>query len=245
MFDYFYDIEGDQFSFYRVPKLFFQDKRFTILSAESRILYGILLDRVGISNKNGWKDERGRIYIIFPIEEIMECMGCGNKKAGELLKELEEKGGLIKRKRRGLGRPNIIYVKNFIKAVDNTEARHFQKCESDTSGDVFFTSQEVSKGHGNNTNMSNTDISETDPSIIQEKKDVFRRYEQYFNECLNVEYLKSANPHEHETIEGLINILAETCGSERKTIRIRAYVTIDGERVYASWSKKKSVKITK
>ena len=147
MFDYFYGAQAEQFAFYRVPKVLFTNDRFKYLSAEAKTLYGILLDRVPLSAKNGWIDEQGRVYIICTIEEIMEDMNCGNKKAIQLLSDLEEKVGLIERKRQGLGKPNLIYVKNFI-SVDSPVERQFLKCQNDTSGSVEITSLEVSKGHG-------------------------------------------------------------------------------------------------
>ena len=108
MFDYFYGAQAEQFAFYRVPKVLFTNDRFKYLSAEAKTLYGILLDRVPLSAKNGWIDEQGRVYIICTIEEIMEDMNCGNKKAIQLLSDLEDKVGLIERKRQGLGKPNLI-----------------------------------------------------------------------------------------------------------------------------------------
>ncbi len=105
-------------------------------SADAKILYGFLLDRVSVSLKNGWKDEQNRVFIICTIEEIMEKLGCGNKKAIQLLSELEEKIGLIEKKRQGQGKPNLIYVKNFIRTVDNSGQRHFLTCQNDTSGSV-------------------------------------------------------------------------------------------------------------
>ena len=71
MFDYFYGAQAEQFAFYRVPKVLFTNDRFKYLSAEAKTLYGILLDRVPLSAKNGWIDEQGRVYIICTIEEIM------------------------------------------------------------------------------------------------------------------------------------------------------------------------------
>ena len=123
MFDYFYGAQAEQFAFYRVPKVLFTNDRFKYLSAEAKTLYGILLDCVPLSAKNGWIDEQGRVYIICTIEEIMADMNCGNKKAIQLLSDLEDKVGLIERKRQGLGKPNLIYVKNFI-SVDSPVERH-------------------------------------------------------------------------------------------------------------------------
>ncbi len=82
-----------------------------------------MLDKQDLSIKNNWFDEHGRVYIIYTIEQIMEDLNCGNKKAGQLLQELEEKACLIEKKRQGLGKPNLIYVKNFISVVDNTVER--------------------------------------------------------------------------------------------------------------------------
>ena len=114
MYDYFYGAESEQFSFYRIPKVLFTEERFKAISAEAKVLYGLLLDRMSLSAKNGWQDKENRVYIIFTIEDIMEAMGCADQKAGKLLYELESKCGLIERKRQGLGKPNLIYVKNFV-----------------------------------------------------------------------------------------------------------------------------------
>ena len=109
MYEEFFGIdESEQFSFYRVPKLLFTDSRYRNLSAEAKLLYGLFLDRMGISQKNGWIDKDGRVYIIYTVEDVMEALGCGNKKAIQILAELEKKGNLILRNRQGLGKPNLI-----------------------------------------------------------------------------------------------------------------------------------------
>ena len=119
MYEYFYGEESNQFSFYRIPKILFTDEAFKSISPEAKILYGILLDRMSLSQKNGWTDDCGRVYIVFTVEEIMSSLGCQNQKANKLMYELEKKCGLIERKRQGLGKPNLIYVKNFI---DNSKS---------------------------------------------------------------------------------------------------------------------------
>ncbi len=154
MFDYFYETEGEEFRFYRIPKVLFESEAFRNLSTEAKVLYGVLLDRVSISARNGWKDEKGRVFIICTIEEIQKRLGCGNKKAIQLLAELENKAGLIERKRQGLCKPNLIYVKNFIRTVDNSGQRHFLKCQNDISGGMNSTLPEVSKSHSNNTDKN-------------------------------------------------------------------------------------------
>ncbi len=114
--DYYYGNEAEQYSFYRIPKVLFTDSRFRGVSVEAKVLYGLLLDRMSLSIKNGWVDGNGRVYIIFTIADVMETLMCAEQKANRLLGELDcVKGvGLIERKRRGLGKPNVIYVKNFI-----------------------------------------------------------------------------------------------------------------------------------
>ena len=224
MYDYFYGPEGEQFSFIRVPKIFFENEAYRSMSAEAKILYGFLLDRVSVSLKNGWKDDQNRIFIICTIEEIMEKIGCGNKKAIQLLSELEDKIGLIERKRQGLGKPNLIYVKNFIRTVDNSGQRHFLKCQNDTSGSVRTTSLEMSESHGSNTNLSNTDMSKTEnliyPGTDSDGMAERRSYEDYFRRSLEYDILLQNNPYERETLEGILDLLVDTCCSHKAYIRI-------------------------
>lgn len=130
VYDYFYGQQSEQFSFYRIPKILFSQDKFWNVSTDAKLLYGILLDRMNLSARNGWFDEAGRVYIIFTIEEIKESLGCAEKKAVKLLDELEKKAALIERKRQGLGKPNLIYVKNFI---SESVERQFLNCQNDNS----------------------------------------------------------------------------------------------------------------
>ena len=114
-FDFYYGSEADQFSFYRIPKILFIDAKFSKVSVEAKVLYGLLLDRMSLSIKNGWIDDENRVYIYFKLEDAMEFMGIGKDKGVRLFSELDsEKGcGLIVKKRQGLGKPIKIYVMNF------------------------------------------------------------------------------------------------------------------------------------
>ena len=178
--DYFYGPQAEQFAFYRIPKALFTDPAFRSISTDAKVLYGLLLDRMSLSARNDWLDEQGRVYIVFTVEEIMESLACGNKKAVGLLRELEVGAGLIERRRQGLGKPNLIYVKNFIEG-------NFLKCPNDTSVSVQSTVHDVSKGHGNKTDKNYTDLSETDPFLSgaaagmeTEGKDDRTLYQEYF-----------------------------------------------------------------
>lgn len=119
-FDYFHGIEAEQYSFYRIPKILFTAEYFKALSCEAKVLYGLMLDRMGLSIKNGWLDGEDRVYIVFTVEEIAGLMDCGTQKAVKLIKELDADNGigLIEKKRLGMGKPNVIYVKNFM-GIDN------------------------------------------------------------------------------------------------------------------------------
>ena len=115
-FDYFTAAETEQYTFYRIPKALFTESHFQALTCEAKILYGMMLDRLGLSIRNQWFDSQGRAYIIFTVEDVMGVMGCQSQKAVRLMKELDTADGigLIEKKRIGLGRPNRIYVKNFM-----------------------------------------------------------------------------------------------------------------------------------
>ena len=78
MLDYFYGQSGELFSYFRIPKALFQDCRFRQLSTDARTLYGILLDRMSLSVKNGWLDEQGRVYIIYTVREVQESLCCAD-----------------------------------------------------------------------------------------------------------------------------------------------------------------------
>ena len=115
-FDYYYGDESSQFSIYRIPRQLITGERFKLLSTDAKLLYGLLLDRMGLSARNGWYDEQGRVYIYYTLDEIQEDLKCGHNKATKLLMELANGKtgfGLTERIRQGQGRPTKIYVKRF------------------------------------------------------------------------------------------------------------------------------------
>lgn len=126
-FNYYYGIEAEQFSFYRVPRLLIKDTRFKKLSSDAKLLYGLMLDRMSLSMKNGWLDDENRAYIIYTVDSIMEDLGCSKPTCTKILRELDSDNGigLIEKKRRGLGKPDIIYVKNFASVQGNNTEKDF------------------------------------------------------------------------------------------------------------------------
>lgn len=214
MFDYFYEQSGEMFSYFRVPKILFRDIKFKDLSTDAKTLYGILLDRMGLSVKNGWLDEQGRVYIIFPVQEVMDALGYADNKATKLFRELE-KFGLIERKRRGLGKPNLIYVKNFADP-------RFRNREKNGSGAADSAQQETAKSRGNKTEWNETEGSEPDPfsSDAEDEPDERTRLEAYFMQSLEVDLLLRACPDEEDTIDQIVNLLVDTCSSKRRMLRV-------------------------
>ena len=176
-FEYFHGMEAEQYSFYRIPKMLFTAEYFRSLSCEAKVLYGLMLDRMGLSIKNRWIDEDDRVYIVFTVEEIAELMNCGTQKAVKLMKELDtDKGiGLIEKKRLGLGKPNVIYVKNFMeiedaplpdKEEDSYESETAVKSENKASNNhnsriVKITNQEFTKSQFKNGENHNSGIVKT------------------------------------------------------------------------------------
>jgi hypothetical protein len=136
--DYFYGVESELFSYYRIPKQLITDKNFKDLSTDAKLLYGLMLDRMTLSAKNGWYDDHGRVYIFYALDEIENAMNCAHGKAVKLLAELDTKKGigLIERVKQGQGHPTIIYVKQFIlrqKLYNQQGNTDFSKSEVQTS----------------------------------------------------------------------------------------------------------------
>lgn len=217
MYDYFYGAEAEQFSFYRIPKVLFTEERFRSVSAEAKVLYGLLLDRMSLSCKNGWLDQAGRVYIIFTIEEVMTALGCADQKAGKLLHELESKCRLIERKRQGLGKPNLIYVKNFVdKDVDNASGSTAPSPES----------------RGSYTDKNYTDFSDTDSFPFtsfrgdhgREAKGneaaLRERYRELIAENIAYDALLTDYPYEQDTLEEILELLVDVVCTTKSSVRI-------------------------
>ena len=191
-FNYFYGTEADQFSFYRIPKALFTDSYFKDLSSDAKILYGLMLDRMSLSIKNQWFDDKNRAYIYFSIEDIMELLNCGRNKAIKSMRELDDETGigLIEKRRQGFGKVNVIYVKTFMPektdekkfeeelkkfkkqtSLENEESTevynsNFMKSQNQTSRSPENKLQEVYNSNPNNTNLSDTEMNDNKSNHI-------------------------------------------------------------------------------
>ena len=182
-FDYYYGGQSESFAFYRIPRILVTGQEFRCLSTDAKLLYGLMLDRMGLSMRNGWYDAQGRVFIYYTMEQIQVDMNCGHDKALKLLAELDAaKGvGLIERVKQGQGKPTIIYVKQFTAPEvpapapdedDDAEGRgadmgkaHVKTSDIPMSRPRKIRGQDFDFSEANKNNINKTDMSNTDPSI--------------------------------------------------------------------------------
>ncbi len=221
--NYFYGPQAEQFAFYRIPKVLFTDPAFRGISTDAKVLYGLLLDRMSLSARNNWLDDAGRVYIIFTVEEVMDALCCADNKATRLLRELEGVE-LIERKRRGLGKPSLIYVKNFI---SESSKLRIQSRENHDSVAAQTAVLEAPKSRCNKTDKNYTDPSETDSFLSgaaagteSEGKNDRTLYQEYFFRQFNFDALIASYPEDEDMLREMLELLVDTVCSKRRFIRI-------------------------
>ena len=222
-FDYYDSRESEQFSFYRIPKALFSDPMFRDLSVEAKLLYGMMLDRMALSKQSGWVDGQGHVYIYFGYSEIQEQIGCGHNKATKLLKELDD-FGLIQRKKQGLGKPDVIYVMNFVTGQQELPKEDIQTSEKGSSGAPKTGVQDLRKEASINTDIIKTDMNHTDilyppppmkgrspPDDVTRVKEMLKR---------KWGYIALIDSYPRDTIDNLITLGADVLCFRKKTIRV-------------------------
>ena len=216
--DYFYGQAGELFSFFRIPKALFQEQRFQDLSTDAKTLYGILLDRMSLSVRNEWFDKKGRVFIIFTIEDVKRALCCADNKATKLLRELEN-FGLIERKRRGLGKPSLVYVKNFSSDLSNERV---QNRENHESGSPKNACQDPVKSRGIKKEENKTEMNNTNPILSDESEKMRNRelLEEYFSHSIEIDLLLRLYPDDEDTLYQIVNLLVDTCATNRKLLHI-------------------------
>ena len=223
-YPYFKGLEADRYSFYRVPKALVKADLFQKMSGDAKLLYAVLLDRMSLSIKNGWQDKHGNAYIICTIEEVMDSIHCARQKAVKLLNELEQEFRLIERRRQGLGKPNLLYVKDLYAGLSQS---NYWKYENQTSGGLKSELPGVWKSNRSKTDINNTDSSETDliysaqsgENISGEMRED-ERYRFYFQDKLEIPILEKNFPHDREILMEILELLVETVTSRKKFLRI-------------------------
>ena len=224
--DYFYGAEAEQYTFYRIPKVLFTDPGFRRMTADAKILYGLMLDRMGLSIRNGWLDEQNRVFIYFTLEEAMDAMCCGHNKAVALFTELD-KVGLIERRKQGQGRPTKIYVKNFTRK-EEVKTSEKRKSALPESGTLDFRKSDTINTDKNKTDLSDTDPSnypaarppEDRPPTAADTMDTMRAYREILKENIEYDHLCQKLGYDRDILDEILEILVDTVCSTRKMIRI-------------------------
>ena len=164
------EVKNNQF--YQFPQWLLTDP-YIKLSHRAMLMYMLLWDRRGLSEKNGWYDENGKVYVYFTNEQFMETLGTkSNKTIVEAKKELH-KIGLLEEVQQGINKPNRLYINGSVKITH-------RECKNYTSGSVKITRQDVQKLHGINTNIINTNIINTNISNTttnSAEKNIFAYYQ--------------------------------------------------------------------
>ena len=217
VFDYFYEEQSESYSFYRIPKMLFTEEIFEAMSTDAKVLYGLLLDRISLSRENGWMDDVGRVYVYYTIKSVKKSLRCANTKACGLLRELDE-FGLIERKKQGLGKPTIIYVKDF------TRFRKAELLDSEKQNSVILHTGTLDnrKSETNKTEKNNTESNKTNPILSGADKDMDERtsYRNYLNSQLDMEIMYERYPYDRETLDAIMDLMLDVVCSKRRTIRI-------------------------
>ncbi len=226
--NYFWGQDVEMTQFYRVPKALYTGAYFRCISFEAKAIYGMMIDRVSLSIKNGWLDEEGKTYIHYSVADIMEDTGCGKNKVLKCLKELEEDVCLIERKKQGQGRPDMIYVKNF--AIEEAEETLENVSEVYDANRKEFTTQtsrspeckplEVYDVNPNNTENNNTNINyinyiKPNPilSITRDEMEGMDSYQDYcelIRENIELKALEQRYPYEHQQLHEIYDLIVET-----------------------------------
>ena len=241
-FEYFYGDEAERFTFYRIPKLLITSPMFKKVSDSAKLLYGLMLDRMSLSIKNGWIDKEGRAYIYFTTNDVMESMCCGTEKATKLIAELDsEKGiGLIERKKQGQGKPAIIYLKKFYidvgrnSRLSEIESQDFGKSENKTfenrksrvseNESAEFREPKCNNTDINDTNISNTDFNDNEIISNPIEEDAMRwtkernAFEQIIKE--NIDYENIIPDYGKEWLDEIVEIMVDVVCSREPFIRI-------------------------
>lgn len=226
-FEYYYSGEGEQYVFYRIPKALFTDEQYRTVSTDARVLYGLMLDRLALSERNGWCDEEGRLFIYFTLEDVEKCLSVSHGKALTLMRELE-KVELIRKKRQGLGHPNRIYLGRF----QRVQKMNFQKYKICTSGSTENELQEVQILNANNNENNKIKKNKIDSILFrdegkridflfpEEERNYCDDLEEFFENRCCFSALKKDYPEMEGEIDEIRELILEVCRSQKPKIRI-------------------------
>lgn len=236
--DYFYGEESEQFSYFRIPRLLVRSKNFKTLSTDAKLLYGLMLDRMGLSAKHGWYDDLGRVYIYYTLDEIQTDLMCGHNKAVRLLAELDtgKTGfGLIERVKQGQGRPAKIYVKKFATTdvpevsisapISDVPDSEMQTSQKQTSRLPLLGSQDFPKREASYLDNNYPDSSYPDPPISPAKPPgtgnrLIERWSLKERVRNQIEYDVLCTQYAAEDVDALVELISEVQSSTADAVRL-------------------------
>lgn len=245
VFDYYYGDESSQFSYYRIPRQLIVGSQFKVLSTDAKLLYGLLLDRMGLSARRGWYDSQGRVYIYYKLDRIQNDLCCGHDKAVKLLSELDTKKGigLIERVKQGQGRPTKIYVKRFTTRqipppmIEDDETTGLPLFRSPDFGKTEVKESEIKKSAL--PILGSTDFGKADSSYLELNQPQFNYINPSINpstsplqrrwidryDCIEsireqIGYSALCNKYSPDELDEVVELIADVLCSTRPSIRI-------------------------
>lgn len=239
--DYYCGDEEIRFSHFRIPRQLITHPSFKPLSGDAKLLYGLLLDRMGLSIKNKWYDSDRRVYIYYTVDEVCADLNCGRDKAMKLLAELDNsKGlGLIERVRQGQGKPARIYVLRFTtqelppQQEDGTEPPipcpevdfdNVQESDFPAAAGRDIQCAEAGKADPNYNNINQTDFIYTNQSINLPAPGAellgIDRYETREKIKERIEYERLQQELPYDDVESLLELIVDVLSGSASAMRI-------------------------
>ena len=245
-FKYFKETDSLEYEFIKTPKAILHNKKYSSISPAAKLLYLAMLERQSLSLKNNLKDKEGNVYIIFTHEDAREVIGCGVNKAVKAFSELDtvSGAGLIKRKRQGLCRPDLIYLNSEIlnesepnvdKELIKPKKEKNRNFENESSDDIENKTQELSKTQTNNIKKKNIKINNINHSYpsFDAEADANERYNQKEFIKLNIDYDILVKDYSKDIIDEIVCVITDAVCSRKE------YFIIGGERIPSEIVRKK------
>lgn len=175
-------------SYYQMPQELFESERYKNVSIEAKVIYSFLLNRMNLSKMNHWVNAKGEIYLIYTRKEIQRKLNLSDKPITRAFKELRETN-LIKEKKQGFGKPNLIYIgkiehaklqkeciitENYIEA-DNVQTDNQTKEEALIEKNTINDTEVLRANKKNNIKHKNSNIDVSQSKIDKENLECIKQ----------------------------------------------------------------------
>ncbi len=218
--DYFYGAEGEQYRFYQIPAILLEHEEYRKISDTAKLLYGILLSRLALSKKNGWiEEDTNRVYILYNRNDIAAMMGKGTSTISSAMTQLVD-AGLVKKKKQGLGKSDILYVMNFasIQEKESFVVQYPDVDQEETEGYGEYI-QNPFLGENREEKTSLTSSEEDFQSVRDTYKEIVRKQIDYGT-------LKETSYYDIAIIDNIVDIMVNIYASKKE------YIYISGENIF-------------